>query len=80
MKNEIVKEELIAAAEMSQKIVRLVMAECDSVGRGLLAGAFAYAILARSSPMEVPQNDLHEIFDMVYRMVTEAEGEGRVLQ
>ncbi len=70
----------MAAAELSQKIVKLVMDDCESVGRGLLAGAFAYAVLAKSAPIDIPKEDLHEILDMAYRMVQEAEGEGRVLQ
>lgn len=75
-----VKEELMASAEKAQKLVKLVMADGDSVGRGLLASAFAYVILAKSAPIDIPKEDLHEILDMAYRMVQEAEGEGRVLQ
>ena len=76
----IVKEEVAAAADVAQKIVKMVMDGNESVGRGLLAGAFAYSILAKSSPVDVPLEDLHDILDAAYRMVTEAEGEGRVLQ
>jgi len=75
-----VKEELIAAADLAQKVVKLVMDDCDSVGRGLLAGAFAYAILAKSAPIDIPKEELHEIFESAYCMVHEAEGENRVLQ
>ena len=51
---EMVKEEMAEAVRASDMLTKMVMDECKTVGRGLLA--------------------------TVYRMVLEAEGEGRVLQ
>ena len=76
-----VKEEMMAAAEISQRVVKIVVDESDNVGRGLLAGAFAFAVLAKSAPVQIPLEDLHDMLDQVYRMVTEAsDGESHVLQ
>lgn len=79
MTGEFIKNEMIGAANTSEKIVRLVMEDC-SVGRGLLAGALAYVLLAKSAPVNVSLEELHDIVDSVYRLVSDAEGEGHVIQ
>lgn len=76
---EFVKAEMVGAAVTSQKVVSMVMDEC-SVGRGLLAAAMAYIILAKSAPVDIPLEDLHEIIDSVHHLVSESEGQSRVIQ
>ena len=77
-----VREQMLASARIADKVHRLVVDESESVGQGLLAAAIAYAILAKSSPQEVPADHLHEILDAAYQLVSDADREesGHALQ
>lgn len=77
---EMVKEEMAEAVRASDMLTKMVMDECKTVGRGLLATAFTYAVLARACPVEVELQDLHDILDMAHRLVSESEGKDRVIQ
>ena len=67
------KLEMLGAADLSQKIYKLVMEECPSVGRGILGTAMAYCILAKCSPREIDLSDLVDVLRAAHNLIEDAE-------
>jgi hypothetical protein len=71
--HEIAKAELIKSAKLGQAVFEKVCDESDSVGHGVMGLAFALTMASVASPKPVPLDQLHELLDLVHKLVADAD-------
>lgn len=77
---DLIRQHMVKSAEIGNKIQKLTIDESESIGQGLLACAFAFAILSKCAPVDIPAAHLHELLDAALELIEESVGGGHVLQ
>lgn len=66
------KKDLIISAKLGHRLFDITTRETTSVGHGLLAGIFNVCLLAKSSPIEITEEQLVMMLRDAYGLVSDA--------